>query len=951
MPRLSVMLPSAPLSPRPDAALARLALGTGAFAAAIGAMVLLGWYTNTPALLRIHPTFVAMQFNTALAFVLMAVGVIACGRGLLVPTLGSAALVAILSLTAGLQYLGLTGVSLDALMWHLGVDEALRPLTVVKTSSPGRMAPNTAVCFLLASATVASLAALPRSRRAAELSTLAGVAVAGISLLALLGYIGGAPSAYGWGGLTRMAVLTAIAMLAVGISVTALAVLRVRELGEIITNRLPALVAVGGTVVTLGLWLAAADNDYDQRERAIQTAAARIRDNIASQMRPRLLALSRMRERWEFNSVTSRRSWENEARLNLAHFPVYRAIAWVNPAGDPEWVVVEAHENAERVRSFLSELLGADHPHGQQRSDTLAFAERRDPATGEFSLLATLPLRRSGRSEGYIVGVISVPRVVELALSDSTVHGYAVRVRSAGTIRFAGGAPAARRTQWRAGARFEADSVQWVVEVAPSNAVLSDLRSRVPATVGLLGVLVTALLVWALRLVQVARQRELERLAAIDRARDADVARERAAELSHLNQQLVEQIAERERAQRDRESMQQQLSQAQKMEAVGQLAGGVAHDFNNLLTVITSYCELLLEDLTPDDARRADVEEVLRAAGSAARLTRQLLAFSRQQILQPQAINLNLAVAETEKMLRRLLPADITLSTTLQGDLGTVVADRGQLEQVLVNLVVNARDAMPNGGQLVIQTGNVDLDDVYVSRRPYASPEPGRYVMLMVSDTGHGMDEATQARIFEPFFTTKEKGRGTGLGLSTVYGIVKQSGGYVWLYSEVGRGTTFKIYLPRVEEGSGARLAAPQQRHVTGGHETVLLVEDDTAVRTIAHRILERHGYRVLEAQHGADALRVSEEWPHQIDLVVTDLVMPQMGGQEMARVLQELRPTMRVLMMSGYTSDQSFRQRVIEEGIPFLEKPFTPSLLLERVRAVLDTELTEVARPGVAET
>ncbi len=928
--------------PRPKVTPASLALLSSVIAGAVGLMVLAGWYFALPDLLRIHPTFVAMQFNTALAFVLMAAAVIASLRGARALALGCCFLVAVLSGTGALQYLGFTSASLDGLMWYLGVDPSLQPLTVVKTSGPGRMAPNTVLCFLLGSAAAASLAALPRSRRAADLSALAGVAIGGIALLALLGYLGGAPSAYGWGGLTRMAVHTATAMVAVGIAVAALAALRMQVLGNTVIDRLPALVMVGGLVVTLGLWLAVADNEHLLRDQAVQSTATRVRDDIANQIHPRLLALARMRRRWEFRVAASRRDFENEAQINFVHFPGYRAIAWVTAGLQPAWVVADEHESIEQITSLLSDLGREAWPRVRQVHDSITFAERSGPGSGSGSLMAILPLHRNARDDGYLVGVIAVGRIVESARRDSMARGYAVRVRSGDSLLYDSGPLDWGEKPRTARVPLEADGLRWVVEVTPSRAVLASLDSRLPAIVGFVGGLVTLLLVWSLRMVQVARRRELERLTAIESAKEAQIARDRAAELAHLNQQLTEQIAERARAQREREAMQQQLSQAQKMEAVGQLAGGVAHDFNNLLTVITSYCELLLEDIPADDPRRTDVEEVLRAAGSAARLTRQLLAFSRQQILQPQAIDLNVALVEIEKMLRRLIPADIALSTSLENDLGTVIADRGQLEQVIVNLVVNARDAMPSGGRLTIQTSNVDLDDAYISRHPYGTPGAGRYVLLTVSDTGHGMDEATQARIFEPFFTTKEKGRGTGLGLSTVYGIITQSGGYVWLYSEVGRGTTFKIYLPRVERVTGTRLGAPEPRKVRGGRETVLLVEDDTAVRTIAHRILERHGYRVLQAQHGLDALRVSEELAGDIDLVVTDLVMPEMGGQELVRRLQEMRPRLKVLMMSGYTSDQTFRQRVLDEGIPFLEKPFTPSSLLATVRAVLDAEEPE---------
>jgi signal transduction histidine kinase/ActR/RegA family two-component response regulator len=882
-----------------------------------------------------------MQFNTALAFTLTAAAVVASMRGARTVALTAVSIVSILSGVAALQYLGVGGVTLDGLMWYAGVSAELRPLTEIKTSSPGRMAPNTALCFLIANAALAALAALPRSRRAADLSLLAGVAVGGLSLLALLGYLGGAPSAYGWGGLTRMAVHTAFAMTATGVAVASIAALRVRSLGGMVIHRLPALVAVGGAVVTFGLWLAAADYHAAVRDRAIESAARHLRDDLSNQIRPRLMALSRMRQRWEFRGTASREAFESEASTNIVHFPGYRAIAWVTSEWEPSWIVGEGHEESGALGALVAGSSLAARSALRRSQDSLAVGQWTDPRTHEGVLVALLPLEGAHRSGGYIVGIMSVPRLVELAILDGGVRDYAVRLSSGSTVLF-DNTPAGAGSR-AAEAVLEDRGVRWTVTATPSASALSDLDSPLPAIVALVGLLLTVLLVWSTRIVQVARENELARLAAIESAKDAQIARERAAELADVNDQLRHEIAVRERVQRERESVQQQLSQAQKMEAVGQLAGGVAHDFNNLLTVISSYCELLLEDFSEEDPRRADVQEVLRASGSAARLTRQLLAFSRQQILQPEPLDLNVAVTELEKMLRRLLPADIHLATSLSPQLGTIVADRGQLEQVIVNLVVNARDAMPEGGELTIATDNVDLDETYIGRRGMASPEPGRYVLISVSDTGHGMDEATQARVFEPFFTTKEKGRGTGLGLSTVYGIVKQSGGYVWMYSEVGRGTTFKIYLPRVESSTGARLAPPAAKEIIGGDETLLLVEDDEAVRMIAQRILERHGYCVLVAQDGVEALRVGKST--EIDLVVTDLVMPRMGGQEMVRRLQAERAGMKILMMSGYTSDQSFRQRVIDDGLPFLEKPFTPGSLLLKVRAVLDAETAKALR------
>jgi PAS domain S-box-containing protein len=388
-----------------------------------------------------------------------------------------------------------------------------------------------------------------------------------------------------------------------------------------------------------------------------------------------------------------------------------------------------------------------------------------------------------------------------------------------------------------------------------------------------------------------------------------------------------------------------QLLQAQKMEAVGQLAGGVAHDFNNLLTVITSYSGMLLTELPGDDSARADIEEIRRAAERAAGLTRQLLAFSRQQVLEPQVLDVNAVVRDIEKMLHRVLREDVRLETALAPGLGRVYADAGQLEQLIVNLAVNARDAMPDGGALTIETADVELDADYA--RLHAEVTPGPYVMLAVSDAGVGMDAATQARIFEPFFTTKAVGQGTGLGLSTVYGIVKQSGGHIAVYSEPGVGTTFKVYLPRHDSAE-----APLPSNGTGpvvhrGAGTVLLVEDEAAVRVAARRILERAGYSVLEAADGREALHVCDARGRSatpIDLLLTDMVMPEMSGRELAARFRELHPTGAIAFMSGYTQDAVLRQGVLEPGAVFVQKPFTPESLTRKLHEARDAAVTVTA-------
>ncbi len=397
----------------------------------------------------------------------------------------------------------------------------------------------------------------------------------------------------------------------------------------------------------------------------------------------------------------------------------------------------------------------------------------------------------------------------------------------------------------------------------------------------------------------------------------------------------------------ERDRLEQQLQQAQKMEAIGRLAGGVAHDFNNLLTVITGYGEVLLDRLLPGDATRDQVGEMKKAADRAASLTRQLLAFSRQQVVSPRPLDLNLVVSDLDKMLRRLIGEDVSLTSVPTSGLGLVKADPGQVEQVLMNLAVNARDAMPQGGKLTIETGNVDLDEDYC--RLHLGTRPGRYVLLAVSDTGCGMTAEVKARIFEPFFTTKEVGKGTGLGLATVYGIVQQAGGHIEVYSEPGRGTTFKVYLPRVDVPAVCPEAGPGREENPRGTETVLVVEDEAIVRALTCHVLRESGYRVLEARHGRDALRLCEPHAGRIDLLVTDVVMPEMGGRELANRLAERVPGIQVLYLSGYTDDAVVRHGVLEAETAFLQKPFTGRALTRKVREVLDQRKAPAVRADMA--
>jgi signal transduction histidine kinase/ActR/RegA family two-component response regulator len=393
-----------------------------------------------------------------------------------------------------------------------------------------------------------------------------------------------------------------------------------------------------------------------------------------------------------------------------------------------------------------------------------------------------------------------------------------------------------------------------------------------------------------------------------------------------------------------RRLLEDQLRQAQKMEAVGMLAGGVAHDFNNLLTIITGYSQLILNNLAPEDPNRQSAEQIMKAGERAATLTSQLLAFSRRQVLQPKVLDVNRLIGTLTSMLRRLIGEDIDLQLHLREGLGQVNADPGQIEQVLMNLVVNARDAMPRGGTLTIETANIDLDENYT--RTHVTLKPGPYVMIAVSDTGTGMDDNTKAHAFEPFFTTKVQGRGTGLGLSTVFGIVRQSGGGVDIYSALGKGTSAKVYLPRIDQPEVIE-SSERRAKVSQGTETILVAEDDEMVRSLVKETLQRHGYDVLDAAGPLEAQKISDSHRGAIHLLITDVVMPKVNGRDLAARLLRRRPAMKVLYMSGYTDGAVVNNGILRKEVAFLQKPFTPAALAEKVREVLEEKNGKIRHAG----
>jgi signal transduction histidine kinase len=439
---------------------------------------------------------------------------------------------------------------------------------------------------------------------------------------------------------------------------------------------------------------------------------------------------------------------------------------------------------------------------------------------------------------------------------------------------------------------------------------------------------------------QIKERERAEEALQKSRARLELAVAERTAELKLAVEQLRLELEERQRAEAARAKLEEQLRQAHKMEAVGRLAGGVAHDFNNLLTVINGYADLLLQHPLADthEILSKYLAEIKKAGGRASALTKQLLTFSRKQVMQTEILNLNSVVTDMNKMIHRLIGEHIELITVLAPDIKPIKADPHQLEQVLLNLAINARDAMPRGGKLIIETAQHNIDQGYDSR--HFEVQPGEYVQLAVSDTGIGMTEEVKAHLFEPFFTTKEAGHGTGLGLATCFGIVKQSGGHIEVYSELGYGTTFKIYLPVVETVAGPVLKQEDTDELPAGHEAILLVEDEPMVREFAVRVLQRQGYIVSEASNGEEGLAKAQNQPvdQPFDLLITDVVMPRLGGKELAEQVNALYPALKVLFISGYTGSAMIHQHHLGPGVAFLQKPFSPGTLARKVREILDS-------------
>ncbi|HEV8540143.1 MAG TPA: PAS domain S-box protein [Nitrospiraceae bacterium] len=938
-----------------------------------GALVLVGWAFDIGALKSLHSELVTMKANTAFAFMLAALSLwlqrserpSPWARGI---ARLCAAIVALVGLLTLVEYLSDWNLHLDQLLFE-------EQPGAVETSIPGRMAHSTALNFVLFGCALLLLdVEITRGHRPTEFLILSA---AFISLLGLIGYAYGIRSLYAISSHTSMALHTAVLFLLFCIAVLCMrpnaglmSHATVQGPGGFLARRLlPAaivipfvigwlrlkgeqaglydrefgvsIMVVSGIVWLVGLiaWTARSINRMDGKRKQAEDFLQKAHEELEFRVRHRTLELAKTNEELQ-EEITARRraeeaSREGERRLRaiidtepecVKILAGDGTLLLINPAGV---AMIEADSAEEMIGQSVYPLVAPGHREAFQA--LVEWSYRGGKGALQFEMIGlkgtrrwldthTAPLRNE-RHE--IIGVLGITRDIserkqaEEAYRESEeryrrlvdLSPDAIYINRGGKIVFINSA----------GVRlFGATSPEQIIGRSPLDFVHPDYHQVVVERIR--------------RLLEMRQPAPLieEKMVRLDGS-TGDIEVTASPFTDHGETAIL--VVLRDITERKR--LEEQLRQSQKMEAIGKLAGGIAHDFNNLLTVILGHSQLLLAALGREHPLLYQVEAIKSAGERTATLTNQLLAFSRKQMIQPRVLDLNQVVADMKRMLQPLIGEDIILATELAGDLWPIKSDLGQVEQVIMNLAVNARDAMVRGGTLTITTANVVLDDASV--RHHVGAMPGAYVTLVVKDTGGGMDAETQSRIFEPFFTTKERGKGTGLGLSTVYGVVKQSHGFIEVISGPEQGTAFTIYFPRVEAASAAprqEVAAPRQRT---GSETILLVEDESLVRELVRCMLEGRGYTVLEAGHGEEAVRICETHGGSIDLLLSDVVMPGMNGRELARRAAAMRPELRVLLMSGYTDEVIGQREVLEAGMAFVRKPFAPDDLARKIREVLE--------------
>jgi signal transduction histidine kinase/CheY-like chemotaxis protein len=668
---------------------------------------------------------------------------------------------------------------------------------------------------------------------------------------------------------------------------------------------LPSVFFLTSLVAVLTFWQLLLGHRRAEIHAVTDEQASFVKSKVESELRERIMPLQGLAAQW--STLGSDREKKSAAELMMSGYPDYQAVEWVDPTFQVRWEarsnVNEGEQGVQRNADAVQQVaFQAGGQYGDVMITRLVNLEQ-----GGGALLACVPVHTSGKLSGFMVGVFRYRELISSILRD-VAQGYWVALYDGSEQIYGEEAKLAPRDAlWASTVHIQFRDLSWRAQVWPKPGTITYALSTLPNVAFVGGILLSALLGFTVYAAETATLRAREALAA--------------------NKELKSEIAGREHAEAA-------LLQAQKMEAVGRLAGGISHDFNNLLTVIRGHAALSLTRVGSDGALRRELNGILKSADKAAALTRRLLAFSRKQVLRLRVLDLNALVAQVNELLPPVMGDDIELILDLAPDLGHVKADAAQMEQAIMNLAFNARDAMPHGGRLKIQTINADwLEEVTLRHQ---GAQAGPHVMLVVSDTGHGMTDETLSHVFEPFFTTKETDKGTGLGLATVYGTLRQSGGFVRVSSTVGEGTTFRIYLPRVAEPIEAVDAPPIMPHQLHGAETILVVEDNDAVRRIAREFLKMKGYAIIEAREATEAIQIMENREEHIDLVITDVLMPGMKGRELIERLAELRSDFKVLYMSAYTEDAAINIGVLSPGTEFIEKPFSPEELTGKVRQVL---------------
>ena len=670
---------------------------------------------------------------------------------------------------------------------------------------------------------------------------------------------------------------------------------------------LPTIFGLTTVIAALILWQLLLGHRRVEIQAATKEQALFVKTKTESELRASILILEQLAARWQARSQSNDADMESDVQLAMSGYPAYQAIEWVDPSYHVLWVTPQNRNPHEQGADLNKDEPSRTVLRSAQGSREAVVSHPVTLRQGGKGLLICVPVYSHNQLTGFLLGAFRYQALLSPILQD-VAPDYWIEVYDGGEQIFNRSSGSQPDRKWVQTADIQFQQVTLRAYAWPKPETLLYTRSPLPQVAFIAGILLAGMLGFAVYM--------------------AETAQLRAQALVKANTNLEKEIAGRQQAE-------DALRQAQKMEAVGRLAGGVAHDFNNLLMVIRGHAALSLRNVGVNGSLRRELDEILQATDRASSFTRQLLAFSRKQVLQPRVLDLNALTTQVANMLPPVLGDDIRLSIDLEPQLGHVKADPALLEQVIMNLVFNARDAMQEGGELAIQTFNVDLDSA--SLAAHHGAHPGPYAVLAIRDTGHGMSEETQSHIFEPFFTTKDRGKGTGLGLATVYGTVSQSGGFIAVSSEIGTGTEIKIFLPRVDEPVEVTTPPEIPVQVRKGEGTILVVEDDDAVRRMTREFLKISGYTVLEARSGADAIQFMERREQPIDLVLTDVLMPGMKGRELVERLSKLRAGIKVLYMSAYTEDAAINIGVLSPGTAFIEKPFSPDDLANKVREVMN--------------